>query len=164
MLLAAAHFPGMTNHAQNHPPEISRARPSGPARGGGRMTRASPSRLGCESPISIFRRNRRTASSKSAISITRATRITPRKWWRRSTGLHPQFVCFTGDLVEEARFAPAALDFIRQIKRPVYGCPGNWDYGSRVDFRELSRKLSRRPAGPFWRIGVSFSRTSRTSS
>ncbi len=45
------------------------------------------------------------------------------------------FVCFTGDLVEEARFAPAALDFIRQIRRPVYGCPGNWDYGSRADFK-----------------------------
>ncbi|HEY1583366.1 MAG TPA: metallophosphoesterase, partial [Chthoniobacterales bacterium] len=47
--------------------------------------------------------------------------------------LGPDFVCFTGDLVEEARFAPAALDFIRQIKRPVYGCPGNWDYGSGAD-------------------------------
>lgn len=49
--------------------------------------------------------------------------------------LEPDFVCFTGDLVEEARFAPAALDFIRQINRPVYGCPGNWDYGSRADFK-----------------------------
>lgn len=49
--------------------------------------------------------------------------------------LEPEFVCFTGDLIEEARFAPAALDFIRQIERPVYGCPGNWDYGSHADFR-----------------------------
>jgi predicted MPP superfamily phosphohydrolase len=48
--------------------------------------------------------------------------------------LEPDFVCFTGDLVEEARFAPAALGFVRQIKRPVYGCPGNWDYGSGADF------------------------------
>jgi hypothetical protein len=32
--------------------------------------------------------------------------------------LAPQFVCFTGDLVEDARFAPAALDFIRQIAPP----------------------------------------------
>src|SRR2546430_296194 len=39
--------------------------------------------------------------------------------------LAPNFVCFTGDLVEEARFAPAAFDFIRQIKAPVYGIPGN---------------------------------------
>lgn len=50
-------------------------------------------------------------------------------------GIAADFVCFTGDLVEEARFAPAALEFVRQIKRPVYGCPGNWDYGSRADFR-----------------------------
>ena len=54
---------------------------------------------------------------------------------RTINGLEPDFVCFTGDLVEKARFAPAALDFIRQIKRPVYGCPGNWDYGSRADFK-----------------------------
>ena len=33
--------------------------------------------------------------------------------------LAPEFVCFTGDLVEDACFAPAALDFIRQIARPA---------------------------------------------
>ena len=53
--------------------------------------------------------------------------------------LAPEFVCFTGDLVEDARFAPAALDFIRQIARPVYGCPGNWDYTSGADFREYEK-------------------------
>lgn len=42
--------------------------------------------------------------------------------------LDPSFVCFTGDLVEDKRFAPAALDFIRQIKVPVFGSPGNHDY------------------------------------
>src|SRR5437763_7989558 len=46
--------------------------------------------------------------------------------------LAPNFVCFTGDLVEEARFAPAAFDFIRQIKAPVYGNPGNHDFQSGV--------------------------------
>ncbi|MGH8095243.1 MAG: metallophosphoesterase [Chthoniobacterales bacterium] len=53
--------------------------------------------------------------------------------------LGPEFVCFNGDLIEDAHFAPAALDFIRQIERPVYGCPGNWDYGSRADFREYEK-------------------------
>jgi predicted MPP superfamily phosphohydrolase len=57
-------------------------------------------------------------------------------------GLAPQFVCFTGDLVEEPRFAPAAFDFIRQIKRPIYGCPGNWDYESRVDFRDYEKAFA----------------------
>ena len=55
---------------------------------------------------------------------------------RQINGLDPDFVCFSGDLVEEARYAPAALDFIRQIQRPVYGCPGNWDYGSGAHFIE----------------------------
>jgi len=62
--------------------------------------------------------------------------------------LEPEFVCFTGDLVEEARFAPAALDFIRQIKRPVYGCPGNWDYGSNADFEEYEKAF--RATGGAW--------------
>ncbi|MBA3963779.1 MAG: metallophosphoesterase [Chthoniobacterales bacterium] len=57
-------------------------------------------------------------------------------------GLEPEFVCFTGDLVEDKRFAPAALDFIRQIKRPVYGCPGNWDYASRADFKHYQEAFA----------------------
>ncbi|MGI8890722.1 MAG: metallophosphoesterase [Chthoniobacterales bacterium] len=60
--------------------------------------------------------------------------------------LEPEFVCFTGDLIEDAAYAPAALDLIRQIKRPVYGCPGNWDYGSRADFR-LYEKAFRATGG-----------------
>jgi uncharacterized protein len=42
----------------------------------------------------------------------------------------PAFVCFTGDLVEEERFALPALDWIRNIEAPVYGSPGNHDYAS----------------------------------
>ena len=53
--------------------------------------------------------------------------------------LAPDFVCFTGDLVERRRFADAALGFIRQIKAPVYGCPGNHEYASGVNFREYEK-------------------------
>ena len=67
---------------------------------------------------------------------------------RTINALAPEFVCFNGDLVEEARFAPAALDFIRQIERPVYGCPGNWDYNSRADFREYEKAF--RATGGEW--------------
>jgi predicted MPP superfamily phosphohydrolase len=56
--------------------------------------------------------------------------------------LAPEFVCFTGDLVEDAGFAPEALDFIRQIRAPVYGSPGNHDYGSGVSFREVERAFA----------------------
>jgi hypothetical protein len=67
---------------------------------------------------------------------------------RTINGLEPEFVCFTGDLIEDARFAPAALDFIRQIERPVYGCPGNWDYGSGFSFKKYEEAF--RATGGDW--------------
>ncbi|MEO8043449.1 MAG: metallophosphoesterase [Spartobacteria bacterium] len=67
---------------------------------------------------------------------------------RTINGLAPDFVCFTGDLVEDKRFAPDALDFIRQIERPVYGCPGNWDYGSGADFKDYAKAY--RATGGEW--------------
>ena len=53
---------------------------------------------------------------------------------RKINGLKPQFVVFTGDRVEDKRYAPEALDFIRQIESPVYGSPGNHDYWSHAPF------------------------------
>jgi uncharacterized protein len=53
--------------------------------------------------------------------------------------LAPEFVCFTGDLVEDVRYAPEALDFIQQIRAPVYGSPGNHDYGSGIPFSTVGR-------------------------
>jgi len=61
---------------------------------------------------------------------------------RRINELAPEFVVFTGDLVEDKRFAPPALDFIRQIKRPVYGSPGNHEYRSGVAFAHFTRAFS----------------------
>ncbi len=51
--------------------------------------------------------------------------------------LRPDFVCFTGDLVEDKRFLGDALNFIRQIKAPIYGVPGNHDYGCGAPFSEF---------------------------
>jgi predicted MPP superfamily phosphohydrolase len=56
--------------------------------------------------------------------------------------LAPNFVCFTGDLVEEARFAAEAFEFIRQIKAPVYGIPGNHDYQSGVAFSDFTKAFA----------------------
>lgn len=53
--------------------------------------------------------------------------------------LEPAFVCFTGDLVENRKFALEALDFVRQIKAPVYGIPGNHDYLSHAPFDEYEQ-------------------------
>jgi uncharacterized protein len=55
---------------------------------------------------------------------------------RTINSLDPEFVCFTGDIVEQRRFAEEALGFIRQIKAPVYGCPGNHEYSSGISFRD----------------------------
>lgn len=55
---------------------------------------------------------------------------------RTINDLKPDFVCFTGDLVENKAFAPVALDFIRRITRPVYGSPGNHDYWCRAAFAD----------------------------
>ncbi len=55
---------------------------------------------------------------------------------RRINDLAPDLVLFTGDLVEERHFAGPALDYIRQINRPVYGCPGNHDYWCHASFAD----------------------------
>jgi uncharacterized protein len=61
---------------------------------------------------------------------------------RTINGLAPDFACFTGDLIEEARFAPEAFNFIRQISAPVYGAPGNHDYQADVPFSDYAAAFS----------------------
>ena len=39
--------------------------------------------------------------------------------------LNPDFVCFGGDLIEETRYLPAALELLSGITAPMYGVPGN---------------------------------------
>ena len=67
--------------------------------------------------------------------------------------LNPAFVCFTGDLVEEARFAPEAFSFVRQIKSPVYGTPGNHDIQCGVPFSEYRAAFAATGGG--WLVGES---------
>ena len=61
--------------------------------------------------------------------------------------LQPEFVCFTGDLVEDKRFAPAALAFVRQIKAPVFGSPGNHDYWCQAPFAEYEAAFAETGGG-----------------
>ncbi len=56
--------------------------------------------------------------------------------------LEPDFVCFTGDLVEDRSYAAEALSFVREIHAPVYGIPGNHDYWSRAPFPEYERAFA----------------------
>ena len=48
--------------------------------------------------------------------------------------LAPDFVCFTGDIVEDQKYLAEALDLMAQIKSPMFGVPGNHDYWSGISF------------------------------
>jgi predicted MPP superfamily phosphohydrolase len=49
----------------------------------------------------------------------------------------PDFVCFTGDIMENGDFLDEALDLFSEIKAPLYGVPGNHDYSSGVSFEPI---------------------------
>lgn len=61
--------------------------------------------------------------------------------------LGPDFVCFTGDLIEERAFVTEALGFVRQIRAPVYGIPGNHDYSSHAPFPEYAEAFAETGGG-----------------
>ncbi len=52
--------------------------------------------------------------------------------------LKPDFVCFTGDLIEEAEHLPETLEVIRGIRAPLYGVPGNHDYWANANFKTIA--------------------------
>lgn len=56
---------------------------------------------------------------------------------KKINSLSPEFVCFTGDLIEEREFLPEALEILSGIKAPSYGVPGNHDYGSGAPFGDI---------------------------
>jgi len=53
---------------------------------------------------------------------------------RAINSLSPDFVCFTGDIMEDARFLPEALEILSGIRSPMFGVPGNHDFEARVPF------------------------------
>jgi predicted MPP superfamily phosphohydrolase len=58
---------------------------------------------------------------------------------RRVNALSPDFVCFTGDLIEETRHLAEALEVFTGIKSPLYGVPGNHDYWSKAPFEDIAK-------------------------
>ena len=52
--------------------------------------------------------------------------------------LKPDFVCFTGDIVEDAEFLLESLELMRGIRAPLYGIPGNHDYWAKIDFKPVA--------------------------
>jgi predicted MPP superfamily phosphohydrolase len=53
--------------------------------------------------------------------------------------LSPDFVCFTGDLVEETKYLPEALEILSGVKAPMFGVPGNHDYWSHASFADITK-------------------------
>lgn len=53
--------------------------------------------------------------------------------------LLPDFVCFTGDLIEEEQHLAEALEILAQIKAPLYGVPGNHDYWAKISFDGIAK-------------------------
>jgi predicted MPP superfamily phosphohydrolase len=53
--------------------------------------------------------------------------------------LKPDFVCFTGDLIEKGEHLPEALELLGRINAPMYGVPGNHDYWSRALFDDIAK-------------------------
>jgi uncharacterized protein len=53
--------------------------------------------------------------------------------------LVPDFVCFTGDLIEDASFLPETLAILSGIQAPMFGVPGNRDYESGMSFEPAQK-------------------------
>lgn len=69
---------------------------------------------------------------------------------REINKVSPDFVCLTGDLVEESSFLAEALEILGKIKSPIYGVPGNHDYWSHANFDEIAQAFSR--TGGAWLV------------
>ena len=53
--------------------------------------------------------------------------------------LSPDFVCFTGDIIEEKKYLAEALEIFSGIRAPLYGVPGNHDLWSRIPFAPVQQ-------------------------
>ncbi len=53
--------------------------------------------------------------------------------------LAPEFICFTGDIIEEEKYLAEALEILSGIKAPMFGVPGNHDYWSKVSFAPIHK-------------------------
>jgi len=61
---------------------------------------------------------------------------------KKINALAPEFVCFTGDVIEETKHLPEALEIFAGIKSPLYGVPGNHDYWSKAPFDGIAKCLA----------------------
>jgi len=69
---------------------------------------------------------------------------------RKINAAQPEFVCFTGDLIEENRFLGETLEILNGIKAPLFGVPGNHDYWAKADFGQIQQAFAR--TGGAWLV------------
>ncbi|HYG34537.1 MAG TPA: metallophosphoesterase [Clostridia bacterium] len=62
-----------------------------------------------------------------------------RRMVNKINALSPDFVCFTGDLIEEEEHLEEAQKILAEIKSPLFGVPGNHDYWAKIKFDGLVR-------------------------
>jgi uncharacterized protein len=62
---------------------------------------------------------------------------------RKINALSPEFVCFTGDIVEDSQYLDNALEILGGIKCPLYGVPGNHDHWSNADFAVIQKAFAK---------------------
>lgn len=67
-----------------------------------------------------------------------------RKVCETINGLNPDFVCFTGDFIEEEPFLKPALAGLAAIRAPMYAIPGNHDWWSGASFTPIATQLASR--------------------
>jgi len=67
----------------------------------------------------------------------------------------PELVCFTGDIIEDTKFLPEALELFQQLKSPLYGVPGNHDYWANADFAAIAKAFAK--TGGRWLMDESVS-------
>ncbi len=56
--------------------------------------------------------------------------------------LNPDFVCFTGDIVEDKAYLDEVLELLRTIRRPLFGVPGNHEYWCGASFDDIAEAFS----------------------
>lgn len=64
--------------------------------------------------------------------------------------ISPDFICFTGDLVDEKHNLRQALNILGKIRCPIFGVPGNHEYWSGVPFEDINQTFKN--TGGLWLI------------
>jgi predicted MPP superfamily phosphohydrolase len=62
---------------------------------------------------------------------------------RTINAIDADFICFTGDIVEDAKYLSGALDILARVNKPMYGIPGNHDYCALKSFEEIKRTFQK---------------------